>query len=99
MNHLDGKAALISGGARGIGAETARKMAAAGASFALGFAWKGVGRPRKPVERRFLPSLSFQPRQTNALCAPAQPAAGHRCRGVRKPCTRTAVQDRTAAHR
>ena len=35
MNRLDGKVALISGAARGIGAETARKMAAAGASVVL----------------------------------------------------------------
>jgi 3(or 17)beta-hydroxysteroid dehydrogenase len=36
MNRLDGKIALISGAARGIGAETARKMAAAGAAVVLG---------------------------------------------------------------
>src|SRR2546423_1222567 len=36
MNRLDGKVALLSGAARGIGAETARKMAAAGASVANG---------------------------------------------------------------
>src|SRR5262245_8086669 len=36
MNRLDGKVALISGAARGIGAETARKMAAAGASILVG---------------------------------------------------------------
>ena len=36
MNRLDGKVALISGAARGIGAETARKMAAAGASVVVG---------------------------------------------------------------
>ena len=36
MNRLDGKIALISGAARGIGAETARKMAAAGASVVIG---------------------------------------------------------------
>ena len=36
MNRLDGKTALISGAARGIGAETARKMAAAGASVVVG---------------------------------------------------------------
>jgi NAD(P)-dependent dehydrogenase (short-subunit alcohol dehydrogenase family) len=31
MNRLDGKIGLLSGAPRGIGAETARKMAAAGA--------------------------------------------------------------------
>jgi NAD(P)-dependent dehydrogenase (short-subunit alcohol dehydrogenase family) len=36
MNRLDGKVALVSGAARGIGAETARKMAAAGASIVVG---------------------------------------------------------------
>jgi NAD(P)-dependent dehydrogenase (short-subunit alcohol dehydrogenase family) len=36
MNRLDGKVALVSGAARGIGAETAHKMAAAGASVVLG---------------------------------------------------------------
>jgi 3(or 17)beta-hydroxysteroid dehydrogenase len=36
MNRLDGKVALVSGAARGIGAETARKMAAAGAAVVIG---------------------------------------------------------------
>jgi len=36
MNSLDGKVALVSGAARGIGAETARKMAAAGATIVIG---------------------------------------------------------------
>jgi NAD(P)-dependent dehydrogenase (short-subunit alcohol dehydrogenase family) len=36
MNRLDGKVALLSGAARGIGAETARKMAVAGATVVIG---------------------------------------------------------------
>ena len=36
MNSLAGKVALVSGAARGIGAETARRMAAAGASVVIG---------------------------------------------------------------
>ena len=36
MNRLDGKVALVSGAARGIGAETVRRMAAAGASVVIG---------------------------------------------------------------
>jgi NAD(P)-dependent dehydrogenase (short-subunit alcohol dehydrogenase family) len=36
MNRLDGKVALVSGAARGIGAETARQMAKAGAAVVIG---------------------------------------------------------------
>src|ERR1051326_3153955 len=44
MNRLDGKVALISGAARGIGAETARKMAAAGGRVVLGAVLAGRAR-------------------------------------------------------
>jgi len=44
MNRLDGKVALISGGARGIGGETARAMAAAGARVVIGDVLDAVGR-------------------------------------------------------
>lgn len=35
MNRLDGKVALLSGAARGIGAETARRMASVGATVVI----------------------------------------------------------------
>ncbi len=44
MNRLDGKIAFLSGAARGIGAETARLMAAAGAKVAIGDVLDGRGR-------------------------------------------------------
>ena len=36
MNRLDNKVALVSGGARGIGGETAKRMAEAGARIVVG---------------------------------------------------------------
>ena len=44
MNSLAGKVALVSGAARGIGAETARRMVAAGASVAIGDVLEERGR-------------------------------------------------------
>ncbi|MGI9423255.1 MAG: SDR family NAD(P)-dependent oxidoreductase [Hyphomicrobiaceae bacterium] len=44
MNRLDGKVALISGGARGIGGQTARRMAEAGASVIVGDVLEDRGR-------------------------------------------------------
>ena len=44
MNSLAGKVALISGAARGIGAETARQMVAAGAKVVLGDVLETAGR-------------------------------------------------------
>ncbi|MCP5150260.1 MAG: glucose 1-dehydrogenase [Ectothiorhodospiraceae bacterium] len=44
MNRLDGKVALISGGARGIGGETARLMASVGARVVVGDVLEDAGR-------------------------------------------------------
>lgn len=44
MSRLDGKVALVSGGARGIGAETARRIVEAGASVVIGDILDEAGR-------------------------------------------------------
>lgn len=43
MNRLDGKVALLSGAARGIGGQTARRMAEAGAKVVIGDVLQGPG--------------------------------------------------------
>ena len=43
MNRLDGKVALLSGAARGIGGQTARRMAEAGAKVVIGDVLSGPG--------------------------------------------------------
>lgn len=44
MNRLDGKVALLSGAARGIGAQTARRMGEAGAKIVIGDVLEGPGK-------------------------------------------------------
>ncbi len=51
VSRLDGKAALISGAARGIGGETAKRMAAAGAKLIVGDVLDEVGKQPSPRSR------------------------------------------------
>ena len=56
MNRLDGKVALISGAARGIGGETARLMVEAGAKVVVGDVLDEAGRETAGDPRRRRPA-------------------------------------------
>ena len=51
MGRMDGKVAIISGGARGMGAEEVRLFAREGAQVVLATSWTNSGNRSRPIVR------------------------------------------------
>ena len=69
MNRCDGKIALVTGGARGLGAETAKRLAEAGASILLTDILDDEGRQTADaIAERAIPALKshFTPLEVSA---------------------------------
>lgn len=63
MNRLDGKVALISGAARGIGAEAARLMAEAGPRSGSAMFWTNRAGRLPPRSAACCPAAVMRPRK------------------------------------